>query len=326
MTYVKAQPASSMIREMDMGTEPSTDHIFVVGASRSGTSWLGQILTQHSDIHICYETHFMNTLMHRGVLREIKKLGDLRRDENVTRLLDSLFSGKVFGTFWLQDKPWEELRDNLYLQGAHALDRESVERKILDSQRTPREIYQIIMDEFAQVSGKGIGGDKTTSNVFHVDTLLEWYPGAKVIHIIRDPRAVLISMFKHQRIGFDLFRRFTFLHRLELLVQCIVMWYLAIRKHCQYLKNDDCRDRYYYFRYEDLYGNYNDELKRMFAFLDIECEPNLLEDPTLIPRTTTDYDSKRRYENVDKWKGQIPNWMRVILEFALKRKMALFNY
>lgn len=52
-----------------------------------------------------------------------------------------------------------------------------------------------LFERNAQGEGKVRWGDKTPYYVMHIPKLLEWFPGAQIIHLIRDGRDVALSLF-----------------------------------------------------------------------------------------------------------------------------------
>jgi hypothetical protein len=52
-----------------------------------------------------------------------------------------------------------------------------------------------LFEKNAQAEGKARWGDKTPYYVLHMDKLLEWFPDAQFIHLIRDGRDVALSLF-----------------------------------------------------------------------------------------------------------------------------------
>jgi hypothetical protein len=144
---------------------------FIVGASRSGTTLLRLMLNAHSRLFVPRELKYFQTL-------------------NATVDVDS----------WKTPRPDDAYRRlvRAYLEERHDLfdtDLDVLEARILDDpERTLRAPYRAVLEHLRQRHGKARWGEKTPHNLFYVDVLTDMFPGAKFIHVVRDPRAVTASM------------------------------------------------------------------------------------------------------------------------------------
>jgi hypothetical protein len=139
--------------------------VLVVGAGRSGTTLLAELLARHSRVAIPPETQFFVALANlrldparrqsepelRAMLAKMKRLGEAQLD--VDALLSTLGS-----------------------DGGSAVD-----------------LFAAALDQFTRRSGKTRAGEKTPGHLFHVPALLSHYPGARVVAIVRDPRDMAAS-------------------------------------------------------------------------------------------------------------------------------------
>jgi hypothetical protein len=127
--------------------------VFIVGASRSGTTWLQLLLSQSGQIATSQETH--------------------------------LFSGylKSLGESWAFHS--NDVR-SIGLQSLYGKD------EFLDLKRlVANHVFSKIL---AQKPSADIVLEKTPDHVHHWQEILELYPEAHFIHLVRDPRAVVASM------------------------------------------------------------------------------------------------------------------------------------
>lgn len=149
-------------------TGPARRIAFVVGAARSGTTLVQQILNAHPAIAIGPETHFVR----RFWLRR-DAYAPLSDDEGWNRLI-----GDVVAT--------PDLRDAGLQSHALAARARSVPREM-------RSLFGLLLDELASGRHAAVIGEKTPSHVLHMPLLAGWFPGARFIHVVRDPRAVVSS-------------------------------------------------------------------------------------------------------------------------------------
>jgi hypothetical protein len=144
------------------------DTVFLVGCPRSGTTLLQQMLDAHPDVAIAPETHFIR----RFWLRR-KEYGDLNEDVTFARLLSDITGIPEFGEMGLsreyfQEKAWHGTRDYPSL-------------------------LNLLLTEFGSLQNASIVGEKTPNHLLYIPALKQFFPTARFIHIIRDPRAVINS-------------------------------------------------------------------------------------------------------------------------------------
>jgi hypothetical protein len=145
--------------------------IFIVGCPRSGTTLLRNMLNRHPAIAICFETHFLDL-----VYRRRRAFGDLSRPENRKLLLREYLASERIVKMEL-DLP--ALRETLLREGTSY-------EAFLGS----------LLRFYAQAHGKRRCGDKTPQHALFTETLCQWFPGASILHTVRDPRDVVASLMR----------------------------------------------------------------------------------------------------------------------------------
>jgi Sulfotransferase family len=143
--------------------------VFIVGAPRSGTTLLRRILNRHPALAVCEEIRFFEEIYARR--SAFGALDTLDGRERFVRQL--LLTARVRQ----QGSDLEKLRGQLMEQGTGY-----------------REVFRCILQFYADSQGKSRCGDKSPMNAFVTETLCEWYPGAPIIHLVRDPRDVVASL------------------------------------------------------------------------------------------------------------------------------------
>ncbi|HEU0053850.1 MAG TPA: sulfotransferase [Longimicrobium sp.] len=111
--------------------------------------------------------------------------------------------------------------------------------------------------------------DKTPTHERFLDRLWGAFPAAKVLHIVRDPLAVLASQKRLQERAFG-----SFAAPRAVLRDLATSYQIAARE------SKRAPERFHLLRYEDLYAAPDEVMRRVAAFLEIEPLPALLQ-PTV---------------------------------------------
>lgn len=141
------------------------DYFFVVGCPRSGTTLLSVMLDRHSRLSVPPETAFFTEAAPRLWYR---------RSAGVLRLLHR----------------WPRLAEL-------ELDPDAVVAWMAASGKkkpVAAELLAAILDLYAERTGKSRCGEKTPYHLPHVPTILRFFPGARVICMLRDGRENALSL------------------------------------------------------------------------------------------------------------------------------------
>jgi len=257
-------------------TEPRTEAeaIFIVGVSRSGTTLMRRILDSHGRIGIATENHYLGHLLPwEGVRFALRKAGDLRDDAAVRRAVELIYAGRIRPRVSLrpQSPYWDWL--------LKTVPREQFEARLLAGERSERGVFTTLMRVYADRGAKAIIGEKTPAHIGWAETLLEWYPNARIIHMVRDPRAVYASEARRRMkrpggIPYRWLVRVPPLLRLFLLHQVAVTWTAAVRHHRSLSARHPMS--YRMVRFEDLVRDPATVISSTCEFLGVEMEPALL--------------------------------------------------
>ena len=149
--------------------------LFIVGMPRSGTKLLRDLLNRHPDIAIFpNESHFFPRLP-----RLIRKHGDPLRRECFAKLY-----AELDGTRFMR-----RLRGH-----GIVLDQDDWFARIGGG--GARDVLAALFESYAAATGSRIVGDKTPEYLTQVPLLTSFFPDAKLVHIVRDPRDYVVSMRK----------------------------------------------------------------------------------------------------------------------------------
>lgn len=256
---------------------PAAEAVFIVGVSRSGTTLMRHILERSSVVSVCRENHYLgHRLAAEGVRQQIRRrFGEQRDDETTRQIVEFLYDGGLDRASRLRGVSRQWVWTRRHIAREHFLER------LLATDRGERAVFEIVLRTYAEHEGKPIMGEKTPAHVRYVDTLLGWFPGGRVIHMVRDPRAIYVSELRrrrseqHQSLPYRLLSRVPLLLPGFVLVETTLAWMESISR----LERNRRRyaGRYLSVRFEDLVADPGAEVRRVCTFLGVPFEPAMLE-------------------------------------------------
>lgn len=214
--------------------------LFIVGANRSGTTLLRLMLNAHPRIGIPDELNFMNPSMAENWGR-----GTDTREE------------------FRQRVRWH-LENNIEANAFPGLDRATLKDRLVEQATVynHREVYEKSLSIWAQHHGKARWGEKSPGNLFYVRVLLDMFPDAQFIHLVRDPRAGVHSMLRTSFFGDD------------------ATFNALIRRMCLReglnLAEEMPSNQWIRIHYEDLLSNPEATLRTLCSFLGEAYDPSML--------------------------------------------------
>lgn len=149
--------------------------IFVVGNSRSGTTMMGRILNNHAQVHTFPELHFFEQLWSG------KDKDRILSTEEAERLAARLLNISASGYFAKKEP------------AKYAAEAKAITASVPAKEVTSLKIFAAVIQHEAVKHGKEYPCDQTPQNVFYINEILEAYPHAFFINMVRDPRDVLLS-------------------------------------------------------------------------------------------------------------------------------------
>lgn len=254
-----------------------TGPIFIVGAPRSGTTLLQYRVRNLRNISLpTGESHFFIPLY-----RKRAEYGDLSRLSNIKSVLHAMYA-----------QSREFLETDLH---GMRFDIESLATEFHESDRhTMAAIIGGLFEKNARGEGKARWGDKTPYYVMHMSKLLDWFPDAQFIHLIRDGRDVALSLFGRQH-DFHVYNTY---HAAE-------YWESYIQKGREESRHIPA-DQYLEIRYEDLLAFPEQTLNTLCNFLGETYTENML-DTTPPPdfSKTPLIHKPLRASNAGKWRTEM---------------------
>ena len=263
---------------------------------------MGRILGNHSDIFTFKELHFF------GQLWSSEDQSKVLSQQQAMELCSRLLCIQEFGIF-NQDKP------NQFI---------NVSKKIIQrDDLSPLEVLELFLFYVSSKNNNIISCDQTPRNVFYINEILQNFPNARIINMVRDPRDVLLSQknkwrrryFGASGIPFrEAIRSYFNYHPITI----SKIWNTAINSG----KTSES-DRIKTIRFEDLISNDKDAVIELCDFLRIKFHEEMLEIPNVGSSTGVD---KNKTFGVDKSKiGKWKNGGLTSSEVYICQKMCQQN-
>lgn len=275
--------------------------VFIVGTGRSGTTPLQLALNMHPQLGVYGETQAF--FIHRRFGAET---GEIR----LRRLLES-WRGIVSDCC-----PYKDL-----------LDRDEIQSGLAHSPNYAQ-VVNLIMGAIAARDGKSRWGEKSPAHLFRLPEIRSCFPGAQILHIVRDPRAVVCSSIKAFSGG-----RFT-----DWNIYSATKYWLRCFKIHTLQRAEHTRGRYMLVHYEDLVTHPETTLRKISSFLGIDFEAEMLN----FHRTASKYVPKDHSGNMpsahaltqapldasraDAWKGILSREQTRLIEQIAGSEMRTLGY
>lgn len=260
---------------------------YIIGVGRSGTSLLQSILTSHSQIAIPPETGFVRgqVLSHKNK----EERGD-------------------FQDYCVQNPKLERIKSVF-------------EEDPAKTYASPLAFYQDFLTRYLQEDNKALIGDKDPRLVEYVTGVSSLFPEAKFIHLIRDPRDVLLSKKK------------------AAWSKSKPSWYHIFANYIQLKLGEQQggklgQERYLSLIYEQLLENPEKTAKRVCDFLNVSYEKEMLSFQDKAKKLVSEEEKQWKKEtfgpllknNSGKWKGKLSNQEVALTECLCKQAFQLGGY
>lgn len=292
-----------------MMQENVVDTIFVVGASRSGTTMLSRILAHNTRLFGLQELHYFGEIWDP---READELVNKESAEKIAALLLARQRKDIWG-------------------GEPDKQDYSEAKKIIQEQPllTYSALYRRVVQYIATQNKKPIAVEQTPRYVYYLPSLLEKYPSSRVIEVVRDPRAVLYSQrqrWKMRSLGAknvplkEVLRVWLNYHATTM----SQLW-LSATKAGIAVENHPRVKR---VKYEDLVNNPETTIRDVCAFLNIRYQAEMLSIPRIASSTSINAEKKTGIsrESVDAWKLGLPRGECEICERIVRDTARYLGY
>jgi len=245
---------------MESGQSANNKVIFIVGASRSGTTMLSRILGKHTTIFALNELHVFGDLITVDSLQKVLPLAQQRA------LAETVLRREEHG-IWGAGKALSKPRSV-----------KAVVDKLEAQACTGAAVFRESVLHVAHEHGKQHAAEQTPRNIFFAEALLKAYTQAHVVHMVRDPRAVLASQKNKWRRKFlggsgipllEMIRMWTNYHPITL----SKLWVNANRV----ATNLDTHDRFHVLKFEQLLASPKECLNELCQSMGLGFEEQMMD-------------------------------------------------
>lgn len=269
--------------------------VFIVGCPRSGTSYLYHLLLSAGGF-----AEFHTQMNVFDVLEPI--YGDLSVPKNKARMMDDWLCSKAFQVSGLQA---EEIR------------------AAISGCRSGSDFLRVVMEEIARKQGVERWIDSTPTNIPHLLRIKKDFPDALIVHIIRDPRDIALSLDKR---GWS--RPLPWDHD-KSLVAAGLYWEWIVRKGRKL--GSALRPDYLETRYEDLVNHPAETLQRLAVFLTHDLDYGRIQQTSIgsVKRPLTSFKEdldRGQFTPVGRWKDKFPADQLLLFEDAVGGYMQELGY
>lgn len=269
---------------------------------------MNRILGQHPEVEALNELHYLGSVW--DIDLPLKDVPSKKAEGYAALLLMRIRNGL-----------WDGM----------AGEKEISDAKLIISKKdtwTHWDIYRRVLDHESGQGSKFVT-DQTPRNTFFVSSILELFSTARIIHMIRDPRAVLASQRNRWKIRWLGAETMPIRNSLRVLVNyhpytLTKLWIESARV----AKRHSSDERYKIVKFEEVTQNPEKEIRAVCQFLGLEFRPSLLEVPQ-VGSSSKVHDAARvgvSSDVVDTWKRTLPEGDVVICERMAAELMKDYSY
>lgn len=245
-----------------MDDESGMTKIFIVGNSRSGTTMLGRVFDRHSQVHTFDELHFFEHQVDAKTIRDGSTWSVDRRIALLERLLTT--EREYRHLFAKVKKGQYKAQAEIILSLAKGED--------------PISVYEAFLISESIEHGKSIPCEQTPRYLFYVQEILDAFPDAIVVNMVRDPRDVLLSQKNKWRRRLIDSKRTPLNETIRAWVNyhpyiIARLWVSAVRTARRF----EGEQRFISVRFEDLLLQPEASVRALCSFAGIAFEPNMLQ-------------------------------------------------
>jgi len=274
---------------------------------------LSRILGLNKEVYTFQEIHFFERMIASN------ELNDTVTEKKAIDILNQLIGIEVEGFYKQADITIYSNESKEILSDSNLIGNEF---KAID-------VYNAYLTYWTKKKGKTIPCEQTPKNIFYIEEILRYFPDAKIINMVRDPRSVLLSQknkWKRRLLGEDMpfmecLRAWVNYHPITI----SKLWVSSIRKIENHGFSKSIRSE----RYEDLIAAPETKVKNICDFCNIDFDKSMLNIPHVGSSIGFDKPQKKgiNKNNSFTWKRGGLNASEIyILQKISKKEMERYGY
>jgi Sulfotransferase family len=300
--------------------------IFIVGSHRTGSTLWHNVIAMCPGIMRLTDPRFLSDRTHKDFCWFLKHcVGDLSVEQNVDKMVKLCFARQSLpgldSTFWRFE--------NIRAADDPQLKRE-ISCRVKQSDRSLGVIARILIEEITRFSGCDRACVKFPVDIGHIPELLAWFPGCRIMHITRDPRALAMSKTNDPSGTAIRVRQHP---RLTWLIQKLSVWFVIAqyRRTARLHRRFRHLPNYRLFRYEDLLAEPEKTLRSLCEFIDVAFTQELLHPEAGVHLHQPSSLTGKQKKSFDpaaavRWQQVIPAFDKWLITSLTKRSMRRLGY
>lgn len=282
----------------------SNSPIFICGEGRSGTKLLRDTLGKYSHINIfrCETSIFVDSPFHQIRFKE-----DVAKEIFIKSILAMMFSkNRIQAERAIKKQKFPEEVEKVFFE----LNSRSLLNAVPDAKL---EAFDYLANFITlELLDKNRWLEKTPYHINYIETILDFYPDAKIIVNYRDPRAVVASWLKKDK------------HKS--LLGVVTNWNNVTDRVIELKSNDFYRGKIDFIAYESLILNPESTLKELCDFIGEEFTANLLD-----VKVVNNLYGERGQEGfnhgaVDRWKKKLNKMQCILIDILTAKNRKALGY
>lgn len=294
-----------MKQKLEINDKKLKPPVFIGGEGRSGTRLLRSVIGKHKNIfEIERETYLFgkSSVKKNQLFEKLVKNNDI--DTLTLSILTSMIYKKDIAYKKIINKEFPEEVINQFKEIKGLNEYKSIKNKF--------DCFNLCVNYLTNKYGRLRWVEKTPSNIYNMDEILNCYPDAKVIIIYRDPRAVCLSWLKKDK--------------RKSILGALLSWKRAIKQTTKLL--NERKNNIYVLKYTNLVLSPESEIKKLCEFIDEEFNPSMIKEINVVNSRFDKMENKSGFNSaaIDRWKKELTVSQKLLIDTITKNEREVLGY